>query len=83
MYEHITIVSYNKQNITLLNSLSADQLSMLGRKDMSEGLFETWKKTSVNNKNDEKIKASPHNYFKAILNVYYAFGEFDNINNGI
>ena len=79
----LQFVSYNKQNITLLNSLSADQLSMLGRKDMSEGLFETWNKILVNNKNDENIKASPHNYFKAILNVYYAFGEFDNINNGI
>ncbi len=70
----LQFISYNKKNVFFLNSLSKEQLTVLGSKDIGENIFETWNKL---------FSASKEVKFKQIREVYFSQGNFDLINEGI
>lgn len=70
----LQFISYNKKNVFFLNSLSKEQLTVLGSKDIGENIFETWSKL---------FTASKDVKFKQIRELYFSHGNFDMINDGI
>jgi DNA polymerase III delta prime subunit len=70
----LEFISYNKANIPLLKTISSDKLSLLGRKDISEGIFEIWSKifSSTERKN-----------YKYIAELYSSYCEDTRINDGL
>jgi chromosome transmission fidelity protein 18 len=72
----LQFISYNPQNISLLKTLSSEKLSVLGCKDIAEGLFDVWNKLFVTT-----IGETPT--FNASLSVYTSYGEYNKINEGI
>jgi len=72
----LQFISYNKLNANLINSISSDKLSVLGKKDMNENLFELWGK--LFSSNNDGLKS-----YKDVVNLYFGYGESKIINDGI
>jgi chromosome transmission fidelity protein 18 len=69
----LEFISYNRANIPLLKTISGDKLSLLGRKDITEGIFEIW----------NKIFSSEKRNYKYIADLYTSYGEYARINEGL
>lgn len=70
----LQFISYNRKNIYFLNSLSKEQLTVLGSKDIGENIFEVWTKLFTGNKDFK---------FRGIVDLYFSQGNFETINEGI
>jgi len=70
----LQFISYNISNVALIKSLSSERLSILGCKDIAEGLFDIWMKLFTSFPGE-----TPN--FNTALNIYN--NEYVKINDGI
>jgi chromosome transmission fidelity protein 18 len=70
----LEFISHNKANIPLLKTISGEKLNLLGRKDISEGIFDIWTKIFF---------SAEKRTYKYIADLYSSYGEYTRINEGI
>ena len=72
----LEFLSYNKNNLALFKSISnGEKLSILGRKDLTEGVFGIWGKLFTSNL--EKLN------YNSMMDLYSSHGEYNIINDGL